>query len=440
MTTPDINFQPYMNISSAEMNDILMQIRDGTFQSSYAIRALLHGKIQFEDLAPELQALFVLVSNQQDAIGDGVTDTFLLSAILIGGTDTVYLNGLLQKRGADYTVLNNSIIFVTAPSLGDHITFIYRSAQAMAATVIASPVINHKQLLNTLASDGYLFVCGTNKVGLTTELARYDQINFSQIGPSININSGIPEYRMIARAGGYLWVIGAASGTNNITRVDPITLTSTVFSATADTGATAAAITTDGTYLYIFIKGGTYAPNSITKMDLTGTQVGSIASGFPPGPVGDIDMAISTAGFLFVSYTDSAQVRKYDTAPAGGLLNTFTFTNPIRLTAINSLIYVLEGTTSKMFTISATNVVSELIQFVFVPENITYDGHDMWISASDVIRKVDLTGTIVQTLTPIPTFPIKSVSAGLGSVWTSYTNDDNPGPNLSKIFPGLVGI
>jgi hypothetical protein len=439
---PPSPFQPYQNISSAEMNDILMQIRDGAFQSPFSVKALLHGQIDISDLSQNLQALLATAPYEQTATGDGSTLNFTLASVPLGGTDEVFLNGLRLVRGVDYNLIIQDIVFFVAPMIGDSIVIKYRSAQALNTFVMSSPVLSHKNIINIITSGNYLFVVGTNKGSSVREFARYDSLNYALSGTPVNVSSGTGSgHQILAEAGGYIWVIGSSAGSNMISRVDPVTMASTPIPVTADTGATADAIITDGAYIYVFLKGGTFAPNSIVKMDMTGLQVGTIASGFMPGPADTLDMSFNTSGFLFVTFAGSNQVRKYDVGPSGGLLNTFTFTNPIKMDAVLTKIYVLEGTpTDDMQTISATNVVLPLITFPFSSTEMEFDGADLWLASADTLRKLDQTGTVLQSLIPIPTLNIQAIFFGIGSIWVSYFNDTNAGPNISRIYPGLPGV
>lgn len=50
-------------------------------------------------------------------IGDGVTDTFYISDTIENGQEHVYVNGVLQYT-SKYSVVGNSVVFTTPPSLG----------------------------------------------------------------------------------------------------------------------------------------------------------------------------------------------------------------------------------------------------------------------------------------------------------------------------------
>jgi len=435
-----IEHKPYELIKAADIDRILALIQNGIFQSPSAIRALLTGQISIFDLDPTLQAFLSVVPFESNAIGDGVTTTFILTAIPTSGTDEVFINGILQQNGSDYTITGTNAIFVSAPLLGDIVIIKYKSAQALIVFVVNSLDIPYKNIINTQYSLTHIFIYGINETTSDIEVAKFDPLSFTQVGPAVNVNASLISNNVTTQAGGYLWATGAAGlitdPKHQITRIDPSTMASTIFPATVDTSATVASITTDGGFVYAFLAGGTLVPNSIAKINMAGSPVGAIPSGFAPGPIGTIDMAINTAGFLFVAYTINGQIRRYDTT-LGTVLNIYTFTNPIRILPVNDKIYVLDGTTNTLSSISATNVVTDIITFTFTPTDMMFDGADLWVSTGDVLRKMDKNGTISSTITPATGQTIRDITSGLGFVWTTYSNDTNAGPNITKIFPGL---
>ncbi len=52
---------------------------------------------------------------------NGTNDQFTLSSSVRGGSETVYLNGLLQEAGVDYTVAGDVIAFTSVPQTGDKV-------------------------------------------------------------------------------------------------------------------------------------------------------------------------------------------------------------------------------------------------------------------------------------------------------------------------------
>jgi hypothetical protein len=52
---------------------------------------------------------------------NGTNDQFTLSSSVRGGSETVYLNGLLQEAGVDYTVAGDVITFTSVPHTGDKV-------------------------------------------------------------------------------------------------------------------------------------------------------------------------------------------------------------------------------------------------------------------------------------------------------------------------------
>lgn len=57
---------------------------------------------------------------------DGVNDAFTLStAPSYNSSLQVFLNGLIQRQGIDYTISGTTITFTTAPSLGQRVYAIF---------------------------------------------------------------------------------------------------------------------------------------------------------------------------------------------------------------------------------------------------------------------------------------------------------------------------
>ena len=52
---------------------------------------------------------------------NGTNDQFTLASSVRGGSETVYLNGLLQEAGVDYTVAGDVITFTSVPQTGDKV-------------------------------------------------------------------------------------------------------------------------------------------------------------------------------------------------------------------------------------------------------------------------------------------------------------------------------
>ncbi len=60
---------------------------------------------------------------------DGANDIFSTSAPIESGSETVYINGLAQRQGVDYTLSDNIVTLIPAPLVGDYLSIRYRAAQ-----------------------------------------------------------------------------------------------------------------------------------------------------------------------------------------------------------------------------------------------------------------------------------------------------------------------
>lgn len=77
---------------------------------------------------PTLRFVGSAFSDQETPIGaiDGVNLKYVLNLTPVAGSLYVYLNGLLQQAGPDYTLTGNIVTFVTAPNVGDSVRMSYR--------------------------------------------------------------------------------------------------------------------------------------------------------------------------------------------------------------------------------------------------------------------------------------------------------------------------
>jgi len=435
----DEDHEKYQTIYEADWDRTILLIRQGIILTPTGVRTALGGDIQISDLSPELQALLSPVPFDDKFVGDGIANTFVLSAAPLIDSARIYLNGVLLEPVAEYSLSGTDLVFVDTPDSGDKIRAIYNSGQVLtpSPSVLGSFTLSHKNILETISNNTNLFTYGVNKISSMMEVAKYRPGDLAQISSAIDVSSGSPDLSRMAFNGGFLWAIGAASGTNIIQKIDPTGMTSTDIAVTADAAATVTSLATDGTYVYAFIEGGTFSPNSIARIDVAGVSTEIIVTGLVT--VGTIDMVISLAGDLYVMMSANAQVRKYDVT-TGNLLTTHQFTDPIKIVQVDDKILVLEGSTSKLHEISALDFVTEVVTFPFTPTNIAYDANDLWVSSSDIIRKVNLTGTILHTITPLSGLNIQGVAKGNGMIWTTYSNDTNVTPNISKIYPGLPEV
>lgn len=431
--------QAFETIRAEDWDRIIKLITEGITLTSSGIRFAIRGSIELGDLSPALAALLLPVKFREFFVGDGSTTVFNLATAPLSLGEEIFTNGLLQKIADNYSISGTQLIFGTAPSLGDEITVQYQSAQALVPFTLSGFSIDHKNIahVSPTPTNQDILVYGINKSSSNQEVAKYRPSDFVQIGSSIDVNSGAPDHPAMVENGGYIWAIGASSGTNIISRIDTSTMTSLDVTVIADTGATITSLATDGVLVYAFVKGGTLAPNSVYKIDTAGVSTPLLLTGLTT--VGSIDMAINTSGDLFIKFSGNNQVRKYD-VNTGNLIAAYQFTDPIRIVPVDEKIYVLEGSNSQMSSISATGTITPIIAFVFTPSDFIFDGFDLWVSSDDELRKVKKDGTILHSLTPETGLTIQDITSGVGSMWTSYSNDTDVSVNITRIFPGIPGL
>jgi len=438
---------PFETIESFDFDRWMLLIREGIILDSAGIRTSLHGAIKYEDLSPELQSLFAITRSSTKFIGDGVKDTFPLSSPPISGTVSVFLNGALQDPIRDYVVSGSNLIMTDIPSLGDVLIAQFGTAQAMKLTKLGSFAIDFMQISDIENDNSFVYTYGINKVGGAIEVAKYRPTDLVRVNPTlIDVSAGDPFHSRLAFANNYLWAIGSPTGgfTNQVTQINADTMTPTVVPVTGDTGMIAKSMVSDGTNLYVLLEGGAPTSNVVVRISPSGPPYTTvIVLGTLPALTG-VDMAISSAGYLFIAFPDLGKVRKYDLA-TGNLMATFSYTHPIRVVAVNADIYVLDDTAKKLHKISLANVPTEITTFMPALPTATdmmFDGIDLWISYGDLLRKLDhSTGLMLQETYPEGGLNIRDISFGFGSVWTSYSNDLS-GPtdvNITRLYPGLPG-
>jgi hypothetical protein len=66
-----------------------------------------------------------IVGEKPSGSVNGTNKVFTVAHAPLTGKDQVYLNGILQTRGSDYTISSSTITFTTAPATGDVIRVIY---------------------------------------------------------------------------------------------------------------------------------------------------------------------------------------------------------------------------------------------------------------------------------------------------------------------------
>jgi hypothetical protein len=447
----------------------LQLIREGLLIPPSALQGILDGSIELNDLDPGLQALILRsLSAEENAkqtfVGDGITSTFVLAAAPFAGSEEVYLNGQLMAGGsADYTISGLNINFVLVPNLGDTITVHYQTGSAtINLTLLGSISISHREIVTVLPTIEpvvqQIFLYGANKLSGVLEVAKYDVVQLNQIGPSVSVAGGQPDHvalAMTTNAGViYVWAVGSATDAHRIMKINGSSMAGLAI-AMNDPSTVVTSLTTDGGYIYAFMKGGsTLQANSVQKLNaITNAPVGVIGPGVP-GIVmstGSVDMAISLAGNLYVSYSDldltsTGEIRKFD-VNTGALLKRFAAADfgvaairPIRVIPVLDAIFVLDDLTQKIYRLSATDGVSTIASFSFVPTNVCFDDNDLWVSSGDRLYKVSQAGTILSTITPQTGQLVQDIMSGFGIIWNTYSNDlVSVQPNITKIFPGLPG-
>jgi hypothetical protein len=458
---------PFQTIGSADWDRHLEFLREAITLDAVGVRGLLAGKIQLAELDPALQALIlnnsIATEVEESFLGDAIATVFTLLSTPILNTEEVFLNGVLQIRGTDYTIAAAAITFTGgAPAIGDVIFVQYKSVQSIAIINLGSFQLPYRQIFEALptpsAVEQHIFTYGINKSSGIQEVAKFEAIKLTQLGTAVDVNGGTPDNSSIVFTSDgvdqWLWAVGSATNAHEISRINIATMAASTL-AMNDPATVVAAIDTDGANIYAFMKGGaTLQANSVQKINAV-TQ--AFEAVFGPGipnitSTGTVDMAVSLAGALYVSYSDvnasgSGEVRKFDVA-TGVLLKTFTATDfgvanarPIRIVPVLSDIYVLDDLNNKMFKLSATDGVTDIVTFGFAPDNMEFDNSDLWISSGQTLYKVDKVGTILNSQNPQPGKDIGDIVSGLGLIWTTYSDDTIVTDfNITKIHPGLPGV
>jgi len=440
--------KPFEVIRSEDIDRHFQLIEQAVHPDGIAIRTALSGTLTFLDFTQAVQEQLssllspITTTNKFDGTTtpatDGITTTFPLSAVPDSGSESVYKNGLLQDNPGDYALSGSDIVFVSAPLTGDLITVLFNSASSVSP--LGSFILSHKNIREIRATAQGIFVYGVNKGSSIVEVLKFDPITLNQIGSiEIDVDDNATENSLMVFAQGFLWVAGSAAttGTNNITKIDPVTMTATIINISGDPGVTIPSLATDGVFIYAFMKGGTFVnPNSVAKYHISTNTVTGVIIVNPPAS-GFVDMAISSTGHLFVAMTTPNEVRKYDVL-SGSLLETFVFVDPpIKIIQRSNIIHVVHGT--KISNISAIDVVTELFDLGSTISDIVSNDTDLWISSGASLHKVDLSGVALTTLVPISGLTIQDIAVGFGLIWISYSDDTNVSANISKVFPGSPG-
>lgn len=441
---------PFTLLTGEDYDRTVALLRNGLLPNNSGILALLEESLSLQELNPELQAALTGFARmpvvRESFVADGITAIFATAAIPLPEPEQVFLNGVLQRAGTDYTLSGTTLTFLATPSAGDLVDIVYTQAGAIVPIVLTHYTLPYKDITDMIAGPGgEMILRGTNKIGLIEEISVFRSVDVVQLIPpitvnaAVNVDSGIPDRSSMVRAGGFVWAIGASSGTNRVSRINETTLAFTVIDVTTDTAAMISSMESDGAFVYAFMKGGTFiAPNTTAKLDFTGAPVGVIGSGLTV--TGATDLEVSTTGFLYAAFADPSvkEVRKFDVAPPGTLLETHVFVEaPVHLLALDDKILVTHGT--KLSRIDTTDDTVILLQdYGFAVSVLSTDGIDLWIATGDTLHKTDPEGNILHTLVPQAGKVINAVLSAFGAVWVSYQGDSTI--NLTRVWPGIPGV
>lgn len=460
---------PFESIRSADFDRNLQLTREGILTDATALRMVLRGDLRLEDLSPSLQAVILSSSstsaeNELHFTGDGITTSFNLGVSPVLNSDLVFLNGIKQVPGLHYSITGTVIDFVVTntPQVGDEITVHFKSLTGAALIQLGGFVIPFRQIIQTLPTLDpivqELFFYGTNKISALKRVSKFDGIGLTQIGVSVNVDSGSPDATAMVETtnGGsvFIWAVGAAAGTHTITKIDTSSMTGVLISMN-DPATVVTGLATDGLHIYVFMKGGaTLQANSVQKLNaITNLPEAIIGPGLPGiTTTGSVDLAVNLAGSLYVAYSNvngsgSGEVRKFN-VNTGFLTKRFTNTDfgivgsiqPTRIIPFLDSLLVMDPLNQKIFKISATDVVTVFATTSFIPTDIAFDNMDVWISSGDTLYKFNQGGTTLNSLVPQATHVIQDIAPALGFIWTSYTDDVGiADDNITKIFPGLPG-
>lgn len=456
---------PFELIRAADIDRHFALIENGVLTDPSAVQAVLQGQITLSELHPSLQALvlqsvFSSIRSNENFTGDGIAVSFALAAAPLAGDEEVFLNGLHQHNGVDYTLVGNLLTFLGGPpGIGDLIDVRYSSTQSVSLILLGSFAMPYDQIFQMNATLDPIvqqfFVYGHNKIGGMFEVAKFEAITLNQLGSSVNVDSGNPDRTAMILTTDTgevrIWAIGAAAGTHTVTRITASTMAATVLSMN-DPATTVTAIATDGPKVYVFMKGGaTLQANSVQRFDAaTSFPETVIGPGVPSvATTGSVDMAISLSGDLYVSYgnfnaSGSGEIRKFD-VNTGFLLKRLRAADfgavnirPIQILKVLDKVLVLDDLNNKLYQIDATDAVTTVTTFGFTPTGMRFDLSDLWVSEGFNLHKLDMAGTILNTVVPQAAKTIQNIMSGLGLIWVSYSDDTVVSDkNLTKIFPGL---
>lgn len=449
-------------ISSADLDRQLLLIKQGVLLQQSGIRLTVKDQIKLTELSPGLaaailQAIALGVTSTDEFVGDDTEDTFNLTSIPMTNTLQVFVAGILQHNGVDYTVSSLQVIFAMPPILDAWIYCNYRPISGPVISQLGSFILNHEDILEiaTIQANSNIVVYGTNKETDALNVAIYDPISLTQLSSDINVDGATPQnLRLVYNTVNtvpYIWAIGSASSAQNITKINAITYDTTIITVTADVSATISSLTTDGVAIYAFIKGGITSPNAVAKINASTNVIEGFAAATLVSSTGDVDMIVGSDGYLYVSLSDvsgtaAGQVRKYDLGTGAETIFDFSEdvdpipAHSIRVVAAPSSVLVLDDDRQKVYNIAINEEVTELIELDYVPTNIQVYGSDIWISSGSTLYKYNSVGTLIGSVTP-STKTIQYVSGdNTCTLWVAYSDDTGVNdPNITKIYPGLPG-
>jgi hypothetical protein len=462
MTTPPFPFQAWENVGSTDMNRRFALLEEGINLPLSVLKRLLAGQVDRNMLSPDILTLFgnVRMVDRFTVTLDGAGQTFPLSSTPVANSEFVFINGVLQVPGTGYNIVGDALTIIGYMKAGDIVTSNY----AVTGTVTTATVENHyvmppyHQFFQSIFFNNDIFVRAKDSSDSEKyKLVKASPYSFLPIA-TLDVGSGLPDHQALAVVSGYVWAIGspASAISNRVIKVNPTTMGvdfDLEIVPSTDTAAIIAGLATDGAgFLYAYVKGGIIAPHVVAKINTVGVPVitGTIPSGLPSASiVGNVDMLINQAGNLFVLWDSVAsgngQVRKYDVG-TGALIKTYntgtwgTLIRPTRMAKVFDAVYVIDGSTWKLWKIPATGDPINIITFTSQPTNIQFDGSDLWIAFGQDLVKMKPDAQTLSTFSPLVSgLTIQDLSLGVGHIWATYTNDVVGVSNITKIFPGLPG-
>jgi hypothetical protein len=476
----ELHHASFSPISAANIDREFELIREMTLTDPSAIRALLRGQLQLTELSPALQNRLSTVEVQASFVGtvNNAPQSFPLSLPPTSSAN-VYRNSGLMTLTVDYDLTPTSLDVHTVYT-GDNIHIEYQGLQILSISMGAFQIpydliVALRPTIDPITQQ--FFTWGTSKVTDALrnsvlnhkEVSKFDATSFLPSGLAIDVSQGTPDNSamVLTTAGGEVWVwaVGSATGAWTLTKIKVSDMTGTVIEM-GDHNSVVSALATDNAHVYIFMKGGvTLQANSVQKYNAATSAYEAVIGPGNPGitTTGLVDLAISQAGYLYVSYSDvdgtgTGEIRKFDPG-TGALLKRWvaadfgaTSIRPIQILPVLDTVLVVDGlnvnSTSNLYQLDPVDGVTTIpILIPAPPTRVTFDLSDLWVGSVETLYKINLAGTTLTSLIPAPLPPpatgqtIAEVRSGLGIVWVTFSDDTNPiAVNLTKCFPGLPGV